>query len=115
MRNDVSIYIRYRFRNAADLQASGDLETLAQEWNKAFGGTPYEPWGWQAPAACGGGFTYEGATKLPNDMNQAWGVIQIASDLLSRLRNATGGSDWKVVVDEHELPWDENNREFIPD
>ena len=111
----MSLSIRYRFRHADDLQTSGALRAVAEEWNKAFGGTPYEAWRWQEATKIGDVFLYEGATKLPSDMNQASGAIQIASDLLSRLRNSAGGSDWRVSVDDQELPWDAKNLEFNPD
>jgi len=94
----VSVSIDYHFRHANDLRASGELANVASEWDKAFGGRPYTPWGWHGAERSGDGFLIQGATKLPDDANQAWGAIQIAADLLSRLRNSAGGS---VVTDNH--------------
>jgi hypothetical protein len=111
----MSVSIQYRFRHQDDLHASGALRGVEDEWDKAFGGTPYQAWNWQAAEKSGTGFLYSGATRLPDDVNQACGAIQIASDLLSRLRNSAGGSDWRVSVDDQELPWDAKHLEFNPD
>jgi hypothetical protein len=108
----VSASIDYGFKHATDLRRDGQLESVVVEWNKAFGGTPYESWSWFEPVAFGAGFEYHGAIKLPDSAEQAWGAIQIAADLLSRLRNAVGGTDWRVAIDTHELPWDAQAMEF---
>ena len=110
----MSVSIDYRFRHASDLRATGDLAHVSSEWDKAFGGAPYTPWGWRDAEHSGDGYLIQGATRLPDDANTAWGAIQIAADLLSRLRNSAGGSDWSVSVDGQQLPWDAKNNEFDP-
>ncbi len=110
----MSISIYYSFRHAKDLANSGDLHAAQKAWSDAFEGKPYEDWCWYTPTQQDGVWTYSGATKVPNSPKKAWGAIQLAAQLLSKMRVTHIGTEWSVSVDDHELPWREDQRRFDP-
>lgn len=109
----MSMSLYFSFKTAAPL-AEDYLQDVSRAWNGAYGGKPYESWGWYEPVEENGKFIYDGAIKIPPRMNAAWVAIQLAVDLLSQIRNDIGGSDWTVRLDDHEIPWDESEMYFDP-
>jgi hypothetical protein len=110
----MSVSIYYSFRHESDLWKSGALDSLSNDWLRAFGGKPYEPWTWYEAERKGELFEFQGATKLPNSASKAWAAVQVAAALLTSLRNAVGGTEWSVAVDDHVMPWRETLNEFDP-
>jgi len=61
------------------------------------------------------GVVFEGATKLPLCSEDAmWAAVQYWCRLLSEVRRALPGTDWRVHVDDHDIPWVEELRAFDP-
>ena len=58
---------------------------------------------------------FDGATKLPNNSEDAtWIGIQHWCEMLSKIRKILNNSSWDVRVEDHEIHWDENNKEYDP-
>jgi hypothetical protein len=61
------------------------------------------------------GVVFEGATKLPDNSQDAmWELVQHWCRLLSEVRRAVPGAAWRVHVDDHDIRWDEDAREYDP-
>ena len=58
---------------------------------------------------------FEGATKLPDDSQDAiWVGVQHWCRVLTEIRRALPGADWDVHVDDHRISWNEELSEFDP-
>lgn len=61
------------------------------------------------------GVIFEGATKLPDNSEDAlWELLQHWCKLLSEVRRIVRGAEWRVHVDDHDIPWDEEAQEYDP-
>jgi len=61
------------------------------------------------------GIIFEGATKLPDNSEDAiWEGLQHWCRLLTEVRRALPGTKWRVHVDDHDIPWDEETKAFDP-
>ncbi len=61
------------------------------------------------------GVVFEGATKLPLCSEDAmWAAAQHWCRLLSEIRRMLPGAAWRVHVDDHHIPWDEDRGAFDP-
>jgi hypothetical protein len=61
------------------------------------------------------GVVFEGATKLPLCSEDVmWAAVQYWCRLLSEVRRVLPGADWRVHVDDHNIPWVEELRAFDP-
>lgn len=49
---------------------------------------PYEDWCWYTPTQEDGLWTQSGTTKVPDSLKKAWQAIQVAAQLLSKMRVA---------------------------
>jgi hypothetical protein len=68
-----------------------------------------------ADAATEPGVVLDGATKLPLcSENTMWEAVQHWCRLLSEVRRAVPGAAWHVHIDDHDIPWIEEVREFDP-
>lgn len=61
------------------------------------------------------GVVFEGATKLPDNSEDAmWVGVQHWCALLTQLRRSLPGASWQVHVDDHDIAWDEELDEYDP-
>jgi hypothetical protein len=57
----------------------------------------------------------EGATRLPDSsQKELWAAVNHWCRALSEIRRLLSDTIWHVHVDEHVIPWDEEQREFDP-
>jgi hypothetical protein len=57
----------------------------------------------------------EGSTKLPLDDEDTFSVaLRHWCAALLELRRLLPDADWRVHLDDHEIPWDENQQAFDP-
>jgi hypothetical protein len=55
------------------------------------------------------GIIFDGATKLPDNSEDAfWELIQRWCQLLRKVRIAVTGAEWHVHIDDHDIMWDEH-------
>jgi hypothetical protein len=63
----------------------------------------------------GPGIIFEGATKLPDNGEDAvWELLQHWCKLLSEVRRVVPNAEWHVDVDDHDIPWDDRAGEYDP-
>jgi hypothetical protein len=61
------------------------------------------------------GIVFEGATKLPSNSEEAfWAAIQYWCRLLTEIRRIIPDADWRVHIDDHDIWWDPELREYDP-
>jgi hypothetical protein len=61
------------------------------------------------------GVILEGATKLPdNSYDALWELVQRWCELLSEVRSVVRGAEWRVHVDDVEIPWNEEAQAYDP-
>jgi hypothetical protein len=61
------------------------------------------------------GVVFEGATKLPDNSEDAlWELLQHWCKLLSEVRRAVPSAEWHVHVDDHDIPWNDEEQAFDP-
>jgi hypothetical protein len=61
------------------------------------------------------GVIFEGATKLPdNSQDAVWEGLQHWCALLWEIRRTLTGASWRVHVDDHDIIWDDDRHEFDP-
>lgn len=48
-----------------------------------------------------------GSTKMPHDPGRLLPVIACVLDSVTALRRAVGGAEWRVHMDDLDVPWDE--------
>jgi hypothetical protein len=61
------------------------------------------------------GVVFEGATKLPDNSEDAFlNGLQHWCNLLSEIRRAVPDAAWEVNVDDHDIPWNELTQLYDP-
>jgi hypothetical protein len=61
------------------------------------------------------GVVFEGATKLPSNSEEAfWAAIQHWCQLLTEIRRIIPDADWHVHIDDHDIWWDPEMRDYDP-
>jgi hypothetical protein len=55
-----------------------------------------------------------GSTKLPLEEDRMMPVIAHVLDSLTELRRALPGADWRVHIDDLDIPWDEDDGYVLP-
>lgn len=61
------------------------------------------------------GVVFEGATKLTLFSEDAmWASVQYWCRLLSEIRRVIADAEWRVHVDDHDIPWSERLQAFDP-
>ena len=103
----MSISIYYRFKSESNLTKTDHLQHVVDAWNKEFNGNPYEEWSWYDTELVDDLFLHEGSTKMPMDEDTFPVALMKSLELLSDLRNSIGGEDWRVNMDDMEIPWDD--------
>lgn len=61
------------------------------------------------------GVVFEGATKLPDNSEDAiWVGLQHWCRLLTEIRLILLGASWRVHIDDHDIVWDDTTNSFDP-
>ncbi len=61
------------------------------------------------------GVVFEGATKLPTNSEEAfWAALQYWCRLVTEVRRVLPDAKWAVHVDDHDIRWDPDRREYDP-
>ena len=61
------------------------------------------------------GTIFEGATKLPDNSEDAFAeLLQHWCELLSEVRRVVRGAEWRVHLDDYDIHWDEGAQAFDP-
>jgi hypothetical protein len=110
----VSLYYQARRRTPLTQAEAAEVERIAAAHRRSF---PYEYeeslsfWGE------GGREPDEllaGSTKMPSDMGRVIPVIARVLDSLTELRRALTGAEWRVHLDDLDVPWDEDEGYALP-
>lgn len=56
-----------------------------------------------------------GATKLPTDFERVVPVLEYLLGSLSDLRRALPGAEWRVHLDDVDIPWDDSDGFVLPE
>ncbi|PHS02514.1 MAG: hypothetical protein COA78_20915 [Blastopirellula sp.] len=58
---------------------------------------------------------FEGATKLPDtSQDDCWEGLQHWCQALTAIRRILSTAEWSVLVDDHDIHWNEEQQEFDP-
>lgn len=55
-----------------------------------------------------------GSTKMPVDLDRVMPVLEHVLDSVTELRRALPDAEWRVHLDDFDLPWDESEGYFLP-
>ncbi|MFD7291978.1 hypothetical protein ACFV9W_01720 [Streptomyces sp. NPDC059897] len=55
-----------------------------------------------------------GSTKMPLDLERVLPVIEHTLDALTEVRRALPGTQWRVHLDDFDVPWDEDHGFVLP-
>ncbi|MGW2843770.1 hypothetical protein [Streptomyces sp. NPDC001108] len=62
----------------------------------------------------GAGEVLSGSTKMPHDPGRLMPVIAHVLDSVTELRRAVPGAEWRVHMDDLDVPWDEAEGYVLP-
>ncbi|WP_116204906.1 hypothetical protein [Amycolatopsis circi] len=55
-----------------------------------------------------------GSTKMPFDVDRVMAVLGLVLGSVTELRRAVPDAEWRVQLDDFEIPWDEHEGYFLP-
>ncbi|TDC63541.1 hypothetical protein E1200_22075 [Actinomadura sp. GC306] len=56
-----------------------------------------------------------GSTKMPTDFDRVVPVLDHVLSSLTQMRRSLPGAEWRVHLDDLDIPWDETDGYFLPE